>query len=165
MPDPTPIHHGRVLLSWSFPEFEKHQRTFGWYTLAMVSGIALLIWAIIERNFLFAIIVLIVATIVYRQTVREPADVLFQISEDGVEIGGQAFYEFRELQNFWIIYEPPEVKKIFFTFRGRLRPDLIIPLMDQNPLTVRQILRQYLPEDLERESEPTTETLGRMLKI
>ncbi len=163
---PTPTQdHGRVLLSWMIPEFEKHDRSFGWHVLAVLAGLALLVIAVLTQNYLFAVIIVLAAVLVYRQSTRHPGSLPFAIMEDAVNIGNQSLYEFKELKNFWIIYEPPKVKKLFFSFRSGFRPDLIIPLQDQNPLQIRRALAPYLPEDLEREGEPVSEALGRNLKI
>jgi hypothetical protein len=90
--------------------------------------------------------------------------VRFGILEDGLEIGAD-FYSYDDLKNFWIAYKPPEVKKLYITFRSSLRPMLIIPLEKENPLQVRTAILEYLPEDLEKEDETTTETLSRLLKL
>ena len=41
----------------------------------------------------------------------------------------------------------------------------MIPITDQSPLDLRDILLEYLDEDLEKEGESTAEALGRLLKL
>ena len=156
--------HGRTLLEWSFPEFERHERPFGWYVLAVIVGLALLIWSIVDQNYLFSIIVVLAAALFVRQTTRQPGLITARVMEDGVELG-RNFYEYSELKNFWIIYEPPTVKRLFFTFKMGVRPYLAVPIEDQNPVRIREALRNFLPEDTDREAEPVAESLGRMLKL
>jgi len=62
-------------------------------------------------------------------------------------------------------YEPDEAKTLFFEFKNRVRPRLSIPLENKNPLKIRAILLKYLPEDVERENEPLSEQLSRLLKL
>ncbi|KKU49315.1 MAG: hypothetical protein UX68_C0001G0063, partial [Parcubacteria group bacterium GW2011_GWA2_46_9] len=71
----------------------------------------------------------------------------------------------KDLKSFWIIYEPPEVKMLYFDFKNAWRPRLPIPLQDENPIEVRRLLLKYLEEDLSRESEPTSDALSRLLRL
>ena len=40
-----------------------------------------------------------------------------------------------------------------------------IPLQGNNPLLVREYILQYLPENLDREEEPASDAIARVLKI
>jgi hypothetical protein len=40
-----------------------------------------------------------------------------------------------------------------------------IGLVNQNPLKVREILREYILENIEREEEPASEILSRYFKV
>ncbi|MBI4414887.1 MAG: hypothetical protein HY566_01455, partial [Candidatus Kerfeldbacteria bacterium] len=75
------------------------------------------------------------------------------------------FYSYKDLATFWVVYEPPEVKRLFFTFKSSIRPHLAVPIEDQNPVAIRKTLQRYITEDLEREGEPATDALGRALKL
>ncbi len=165
MADAQSTDHGKTLMSWSIPEYEQHERSFGWYALAVLVGIGLLVWALISANYLFAIIILMVAVILYRQATAIPAMLHFAITEDGLELGDRHFYSYKDLATFWVVYEPPEVKRLFFTFKSSIRPHLAVPIEDQNPVAIRKTLQRYITEDLEREGEPATDALGRALKL
>jgi hypothetical protein len=91
-------------------------------------------------------------------------NIKLNIREDGLEIG-RNFYSYRDLNNFWIIYQPPEVKKIYVSFKSRIAAPLVISLENQNPLKIRKTLLEYLPEDLEKEEEPASDSLSRTFKI
>ena len=56
-------------------------------------------------------------------------------------------------------------KNLYFDFKTGIRPSLTILLGDQNPLTVRKILLEYLKEDTEKENETFTDTVSRLLKL
>ena len=62
-------------------------------------------------------------------------------------------------------YEPDEAKTLFLEFKSGVRPRLAIPLQNKNPLKIRSILLAHLPEDVEREDEPLSEQLIRLLKL
>ena len=70
-----------------------------------------------------------------------------------------------EIKKFWIIYEPPAIKNLHLEVKSVFKPNLIIPLQNQNPVEVRKFLKEHLEEDLEQESESTIEALKRVLKF
>lgn len=156
--------HGQVLAKWDFPEFIKHPRKKTWYFWAMVIVIFLLIYSVVTVNFLFAVIVIMAAIsflLIYR---REPKQVTFAITEDGLEADDR-FFPYENLKDFFIIYKPPEVKSLFFEFISWTKPRLTISLADQNPVEIRKILLEYLDENLDRDDEPLSEGLSRLLKL
>ncbi|MFA5358349.1 MAG: hypothetical protein WC310_00835 [Patescibacteria group bacterium] len=156
--------YGKEMISWDFPEFIPHERTRGWYVAVIIIAALLLLYAIITANFLFAIIVIIVAVIMFFKTSNTAMNVIFSIYEDGVRVGDK-FYDFKEIKDFYIIYEPPEAKNIYFNFNSLLQPRLQIPLLEQDPVKVREILRDYIEEDLDRSDEPFSDGIGRIFKI
>jgi len=150
--------------SWKIPEYREYNRSKKWYIIAIIILIALLFWAIITSNFLFAII-LIVAGITFSMHDRKKAqEINFDIQENGITIGEKK-YSYNSFTNFWMYYEPDEAKTLFLEFKNKIRPRLSIPLLNKNPLKIRAILLKYLPEDIEKENEPLSEQLSRLLKI
>lgn len=155
--------HGKILISWNFSEHPRYTRTIGWYIGFGVIVCGLLIYALMTANFLFALIIVMMAVIILVHQFKEITKINFAIFEDGIKVGTK-FYPWEDFKSFWIIYKPPEVKTLYFDFKG-LRPTLPIYLEDQNPVQVREILLQYLKEDVSRESEPAGDELARWLKI
>jgi len=78
---------------------------------------------------------------------------------------GTKFYPFSELEKYWIIYNPPEVKTLYFEPKNIIKHRLSVPLLDADPLLIRSYLNQYLFEDLDVEEEPLSDRLGRILKM
>ena len=124
----------------------------------------LLIWSLFTLNILFAFIIILFGVILYLQTKRPPVDVKFNIFEDGIEIGAK-FYKYKEINNFWLVYEPPQVKNLYLHFKTKIKPVLSIPLEKQNPIRIRKLLLKYVDEDLDKDEESFSEILGRRLKI
>jgi len=166
MPEQTnqPKDYGKILHSWEFPEYTKYKRSKVWFVVMAIISAAVLIWTILSGNFLFAIIIIMVILIYVFQERREPMTIKLNIREDGLEIG-RNFYNYRDLRDFWIIYQPPEVKKIYVSFKSKIAAPLVISLENQNPLKIRKTLLEYLPEDLEKEEEPASDSLSRTFKI
>ncbi|MBI3956559.1 MAG: hypothetical protein HY340_01060 [Candidatus Kerfeldbacteria bacterium] len=159
-----PIGPGKTLLSWEFPEYEQHDRSPGWYFAAVIIIVGLLLWALLTANFLFAVIILFAAFLLFRQHRTRPERLSFAVTDRGIDIHGRHFYSYDDLKNFWIVTEP-EVKRLYFEFNLVFRPRLTIPLEKTDPKVVRKTLLRFLMEDTEREDEPTTDALARVLKL
>lgn len=155
--------HGAVLFSWQFPEFTHHERSQRWYAWAVVAMVLLLLYAIFTRNFLFAVIT-IIAALTIALIHRNPRQINFKITEDGISVNG-VFYEYDAIKNFFIIYQPPEVKTLYFELKGFFKPRIPAILGDQDPVKIRTALKRYLTEDLEREHEPVSDQFSRLFKL
>ncbi|KKQ27163.1 MAG: hypothetical protein US42_C0014G0060 [Candidatus Magasanikbacteria bacterium GW2011_GWC2_37_14] len=155
---------GQVLHEWSILEYEQHERNTAWYVIMGVLGVGLVTYALLTGNFLFALIVVLFAIILFLQSHQSPRNVLFQITDLGVVVGSR-FYPYSELNNFYVVYNPPEVKNLFISCKSTWRPLLRIPLLDKNPVEVKYSLREFLTEDLEKEDEPMSEKIGRNWRI
>jgi hypothetical protein len=156
--------HGEEIMAWTVDEYERHERGPIWYAVAVVLGVTLLLYAVLTQNFLFAVIVIMFGVIIGLSTMREPQQLLFVMTSRGVEIGGK-FIPFKEFRSFWVLYEPPHVKNVYLEYKRSVRPHIVVPLYDQNPLEVRKALLKYLDEDLTQEEEPLADLLGRLLKL
>ncbi|MFA6304472.1 MAG: hypothetical protein WCV73_01400 [Patescibacteria group bacterium] len=159
-----PEKNGKVLLNWSFAEYLKPERGKAWYFWFFVVIILLLIYSLVTVNFLFAVIVIIGSIIVLMRTKHEPNEVSFFITQNGIQVDDD-FYPFDLIKDFYIIYKPPQIKNLYFEFKSLLKPRIIIPLEDQNPLKVRDLLKQYLDENLEKEEEPASEAFRKLFKL
>jgi len=159
------IDYGEPFASWQAPEYEKHDRSKLWYILASIIVLLLLLFSFFTVNFLFAVIIIIAAIIIILHDSREPAMVDINLTDEGVIIG-RRFYDYDEFKDFSIVYKPRrEVKNLYFEFKNSLRHRLSIPLLNMNPLSIRENLLKYLAEDLERTDEPLSEGLAKMFKL
>lgn len=162
---PVVEHHiGSVKLAWTVPEYEKYERSRLWYILAGVAILLLLIYALAMSNFLFAVIIIIFSLITVVQFIREPERIEIKIASKGLVIG-HSFYPYDEVKQFWIAYDPPTIKTLYFHFNKVLKPEISIPLKNMNPLKVREALLDHVKEDLDREDETTSDYLRRLLKL
>src|SRR3989344_6604025 len=160
--DEETINHGATLHQWTFPEFTRHERSKGWYvTAALIVG-AILVYCVVTANVLFAVIT-VVAYLIILMFHRSSNDVEFSITKSGITVNNR-FYQYKELKNFYIIYEPPDVKMLYFEPRSIISPRIPVALEDQDPVAIRETLNRYLTEDLDREDEPTSDQLSRLLK-
>ncbi|PIR76785.1 MAG: hypothetical protein COU32_00210 [Candidatus Magasanikbacteria bacterium CG10_big_fil_rev_8_21_14_0_10_42_10] len=154
---------GDVVADWDVVEYDQHVRGTLWHVLTISFAIIFVIYALATDNFLFAIIIILAAIILFLQSAVEPGKVYFAITDLGIVLGNR-FYNFNEFKAFYIIYTQ-EVQTIFFDTKSAMRPDLRIPMTeDVDPMDIRQMLQEVLEEDLEKE-EPFADRAARRWKI
>ncbi len=160
-----------VLYQWEFAEYHQHERGGLWYVTAGVITAGLFVWATMTANYLFGIIVMLAVFIIFLRDTRSPERMRFTITPRGIEYGLVGVLEsirvlrWKELKHFWLIYEPPEVKSLYFHQKTFWAPTLVIPLKKQDPVKVRNALKKYLDEDTTQEYEPVADTLRRALRL
>src|SRR3989344_1733904 len=154
---------GQVILAWEYPEFIQFRRGVIWYIVASILTVALLTYAFFTDNRLFMIIIILTAIIFVLANVRQPEKITFAVTDSGVIIKDK-FLPFRIFKSFWLIYQPPAVKTLYLEPHSFFSPRIQVHLESQDPVSVREALLQFLTEDLEKEDEPQSEVLGRLLK-
>lgn len=155
---------GDPLFQWTIKEYEDHERGKRWYVVMTILGLLLIAFGLLSGNFLFSLIIILFAIILYLQSHQSAPEVLISITDLGVLIGSR-LYQYSELESFYIIYEPPQVKSLFFETNSWYRPRIQISLERMNPLEIRDTLLEFLDEDLEKEVEPFSEQFARNWQI
>lgn len=134
-----------LIFQWETEEFKKTVKTKEWFFAGAIIGVAFIIVAIIQKNFLFAIVVLLAGFLVYIYSQKEPRKVSFAISNKGIVVG-KRLYEYDSLKSFWIFYEPPRIKELSLVSQKTFMPSLSLPLGDADPVKLREALIRFLPE-------------------
>ena len=160
--DPNAV--GTILHEWEVDEYEQHDRPRRWYMVMGTAGAVLIIYALFTQNFLFALIIVLFAMVLFLQSHQTAPKVVIRVTDRGVGIQHR-FYEYNELDNFFIIYQPPEIQTLFIDTKTSLRPRLRLPLLDNDPNDLRFTLRQYMAEDTTAEEEPLSDRVARMWRI
>ncbi len=153
------IHH-----VWDVAEYSKFPHSRRWYIGAGIFLVACLAYALWDENYLFAFILLLITVIFAFHEMREPAVTQFGITDRGVVWRG-FLYPYKEIQNFSILFDPPELKHLYITFKKMTSPRLTIALGDQNPSEIRETLLRYCDEDLTQDEEPLMDVIGKVLKL
>jgi hypothetical protein len=153
-----------LLKEWTIGEYRTHEKSRRWYYVAIGIILMLLILAIWSENIFAAVSLLLLSVIILVRAYSDPPELNVFLTEDGIAVGDR-FYDFKDLDNFWIVYEPPEVKMLYVEFVNRWRPRLPIPLQNEDPVAIREILLNYLTENESREGEPVSDLFGRWLKL
>jgi len=153
-----------VLARWEFDEYPRHERSKKWYMIAALIGAALVIYSLYTNNFIFGVIIILIALIYFLYDLHEPPTVECVITSSGIQVGNKMF-KHRDLHHFWIVYKPGEVQSLYLRPRLWSVPRLGIPLQDQDPLQIREILLPYVRENLKEDDEPVTDFMARVFKL
>lgn len=152
-------------ISWEIPEYEKHEKNRLWYIIAAIVSLALIAYAIYTSNYLFALIILIIAFIIIIRDTQEVIVVTFSLEPTGVSVG-QRLYSYEVFKDFSVVFRPNDnIKGLYLNFKNTMRPHLSIPLKDASPVEVRNYLLRFLKEDLSRNDAPLSEGLSKVLKL
>jgi hypothetical protein len=152
------------LYVWEAPAYERYERGPRWYLFMSLVALGFVAYAVWTTNYLFAFIVLIGAILLVLVGNEKPKRILIQIGQNGVVVNGE-FMSFDDLRHFAIVYQPPRVKVLYLYPRGLPFRRHRIYLGEQNPVEIRQFLRQYLEEDLDLRDEHFSDILGKLLKL
>ena len=149
-------------LEWSALEFIKYQKDFRWFIIGGLIALGFLIFALITKNFIFALLIILAAFSLYVWGQKEPRKIKFAITAKGVMIENTC-RNFDDLKSFWIFYDPPEIKYLSLESKKLFMPYIKIPLGNEDPNRIREILLKFLPEVKQEES--LIDALARQIKF
>ncbi len=114
-------------------------------------AVSALVFAIWQRSFLFAVLILLswFTTVLY--AVRPPREISIHISENGIMIE-KNLYLWAGLKSFWIFYNPPLRRELSVESKKSFIPYLKIPLGETDPEKVKTIIKKFIPEVEQQES-------------
>lgn len=151
-----------VLMNWESREFIQYDRNPAWILVVYILASLILIYAIWTMNFLFAVLVVLFTIVIVIYTQRKPNILKVAVMKKGFKINDTLYTYEDDLENFWVLYNPPDLKVLNFKRRQSLLPALVIQLEDQNPLKIREMLLKFLPEDLTQD-EGTIDKISRQI--
>ncbi len=134
----------QTFLRWNAYEHDHVPRGNDWYWALGIVAASVAVMSILFHNFLFAILILIAATTLGMLANVLPEIVRFEISERGIRTG-DTMHRFEEIISFWVEEEGGRPLLLVDTVK-LFSPNLIIPLENIDPRTVREYLRKHAEE-------------------
>lgn len=136
-------------IKWVAPEFEYFAKDITWHWLVVILGIIFIAIALWQKNFLFAIFVIISVLLILFWGKQKPRDVEFTLDEHGLDIEKKKFYPYHSFEGFSV--RPPITKDEEFTdlvlkFKARFRPYFKICIKTKDTEKFKKYTNQYLPE-------------------
>lgn len=138
-------HPYDTLIHWKAPEFELIERDRKWLRWITVFLAAMVGYALITNSLIMAITFILVGIVGYMHLGREPRILTFRITPDGVA-AGRELYRFSNIHSFWIFYEPEGKKVISLHMDSYLAPFVHIPIHEEDPVAIRDVLVRYADE-------------------
>ncbi|MEK7576575.1 MAG: hypothetical protein AAB482_02665 [Patescibacteria group bacterium] len=145
------ITRKNISIAWKAPEYVYYKKSPDWYWSLGILGAALIGVALWQNNFLFALITLVGTFAIALYAVRKPRTIEIKISIKGVEIDN-TLYPYESLKSFWIFYRPGGVKELSLMSEKMFMPRIAIPIGDIDPVELRDLLIQSIPETAQEES-------------
>lgn len=138
-----------VFVAWQAPEYEYRRKDVSWYWLSLILAIILLALSLWQKNFLFAIFVVIAWLVIVNQAARFPLIWNFKIDEKGIGIadkeGNDKFYPYTDIDFFDIHIGGNDYKELVLKFKPRLTPLLKINIHSEDEEKINGFLLKYLP--------------------
>lgn len=132
--------------SWEAPEYEHTEKHPKWYWVTGAALLAIVVYAIITDSVLMAITFILIGMLMYIYAEREPRQIRMEISPNGIVVDRQ-IYDFDDLKSFWIFYEiEAGFKVLSLHSKKTFLPHIHIPVGEANPIVIREVLLNYLPE-------------------
>lgn len=132
-------------LRWNAYEHEHIERGSDWFWALGIVAVSAAITSILFHDFLFAILILLGAAIFGLLANVPPELVRFEVSDRGVRIG-DTLHRYDEIISFWVEDEKGPHPQLLVDTTKPMAPNLIIPIHDVDPHTVRLFLREHAQE-------------------
>lgn len=165
------VHYVEPLLSWRVHEYPVYQRTKWWYMVFGVIAVGLILLSVIPNfifdtpNYTFAILITLITVVILANANSQAQELDVTLTTEGVLIG-QQFFDYDKFQEFSVIFKPQEnLKVLYLEYKNSIMPRLSLQLNEADPISVREILAQFLDEDFSRTDEANSDFFSRILKF
>lgn len=138
---------------WTTNAYEQTNKAADWYWAVSIITISLAAAAFILQNVLFGVLIVISGILLMVYSVKKPETLECELNQTGLRVN-EKLYPYPTLKSFWISHESaPE--KLILQSKKAVMPYIIIPLNNVDPVEVREVLLDVLPE--EEHHEPLSE--------
>lgn len=138
-------YDSNALFQWQAAEFEVQERSRKWYLVAALILTAIVSYAVYTNSPLMAITFILIGVVGYIHLQKKPKALIFRITHEGIVVNRE-IYEFNNMHSFWIFYEPPHIKLLSLHMKGKLVPYIHMPIHKEDPVKIREVLLNFIPE-------------------
>lgn len=151
------------VLGWEFDEYERYERGTAWYVVAGIVLMGTLILAFATRNFLFAVMIVMLVAVFYLRHVNHPRRLRCSIGEGSITVDGRR-YLYEDIEEFAVIV-PESGRPVLSINPAGLHLRMRVPMMDGvDPADVRALLMQHVQESDDQE-ESGGDVIGKILRL
>jgi len=168
---PTPEQPGRVfseqklrqsLLEWNTEEFSYYEKSRTWFILGGIVFFLVVGYFTMEKQITTSLTFLLLGLTIYIFSMKKPRRIKCQITPRHISIDNN-FYHFKDIESFWMFYEPPDFKVISLKHKKPYLPLIQIPIGEEDPIRIRKILLEFLHE--EEQEENFSDKMARFLRF
>jgi hypothetical protein len=145
-------------IRWRSPEFEHYEKGPTWYWLTIIITIILVAFSLWQRNFLFAVFIVIAALVIINWGKKTPREIEFKLDQRSLVIDANKVYPYEILAGFTI-----RDSELILRRKSRLNPYVKILIPERDRERIKSFLIQHLPE-IEYE-ESLTDHISKLLKF
>lgn len=137
-----------ITIQWRAHEYEHKEKSADWFWVLGTIAITGIITAIILKNILFAILIVIGTLTLTLYAIRKPNLTHFEINNRGIRIDN-LLHPYISLDSFWVTDTKEGTSPSLIVKSSKtLMPYIIIPLEDSiSPFEIRECLLSYLDEE------------------
>ena len=140
-----PKNAGEILHSWQAPEFEAYEKSTRWYLVGGTFIALIVLYALFTDSPMMAVTFILLGIVGFIHLQKDPRVVDFAFTSKGVLADNQ-LYSYENIYSFWIFYEEPNIKIISLHTKASMLPYVHIPIHNEDPVELREILITYIPE-------------------
>jgi len=131
-------------ISWTTMMTHVPSKESAWY-IVIILFLGAGAVAYFRQDMLFSIILVLVGIVVALRTYSKPHSSPIHLDRTGIAIDDQK-YLYHEVGSFWLDYQPPHTKELSLQFKKVRHAPMRIPLESANPLEIRALMIQFIPE-------------------
>ncbi len=155
-------------IRWSAQEFTYYEKDIRWFWISGIVALALVVIAIWQNNFLFAVFVTIAEMMIVFYGRRAPRELDFSLSKKGLHIEGVKFYPHERLAGFAVVdneHDPlnPNIRELILQTKTLTEGYLKITIASEDEEPIRDLLNQFLPEINYKAS--LSDFIGRLIRF
>ena len=141
-------------IKWQAPEFEFRKKTSSWYWMTILVAILILAISIWQKNFLFAIFIIIAEVLLIVWGSREPKLIEFKLTSNNLAVGESKSYSYSEIESYALDEQPDkEWSYLVLQIKKKFGSKIKISFPSNSIQKMRAVLQEKLPNAPEVEFE------------
>ncbi len=138
-------------ITWRAAEYEYSPKDVGWYWIVGGASAAIALVGLWQRNFFFAIFIVLAGVLVIAFGRRRPEVIDFAVGEQGIGVGNR-LTEYDRIESFSVRARPGRLNEVIIKKKAAVNPYVRIPVDAQLAANIRTLLLAKLPEVEHEES-------------
>lgn len=149
------------LFQWQASEFAPRVIGHRFYMITGALLILIIVFALFTNSPIMAITFILIGIMGFITLEQEPQILSCAIHTQGIAIDRQ-WYDFENIESFWIVYEEDE-QYISLKTNGSFLSFVRVPLDKESPVDIRRVLLEHIRE--EKHEPRLIDTIEKMLHI